>query len=107
MTWNSFCHVVAPHGRIDSKDYPNILGGHVHPMVQTLVSDGDGIFQLDNAPIHTAYVVKNWYEEYENELRHMKWLPQSPNLNIIEHLCWVLEQQVRNRYPPPSYMKEL
>ena len=42
-------------------------------MVQALFPDGNGIFQNDNAPIHTAHVVKNWYEEHESELEYMEW----------------------------------
>ena len=63
ISWNSLCPVVALHGRINSKDYLNILGDHVvHPMVQALFPDSDGIFQDDNDPIQTAHVVKYWYE---------------------------------------------
>ena len=83
------------------------LPDHVHPMVQALFPDGDGIFQDDNAPMHTAYVLKNWYEENESWLEHMEWLPRSPDLNIVEHFWFVLKRQVRNRYPPPFCLKEL
>ena len=37
----------------------------------------------------------------------MEWPPHSPGLNNIEHLWCVLVRQVRNRYPPPSCLKEL
>ena len=112
MVWaaisqNSLGPIIALHGRINSKDYLNILGDHVHPMVQALFPDGDYIFQDNNAPIYTAHVVKNWYEEHKSELDHMEWPPQSPYLSIIQHLWCVLERQVRNRYPPPSCLKEL
>ena len=47
ISWNSLGHIVAMHGSINSKDYPNILGDQVHPIVQALFPDGDGIFQDD------------------------------------------------------------
>ena len=34
ISWNSLCLIVALHGKINIKDYLNILGDHVHPMVQ-------------------------------------------------------------------------
>ena len=37
----------------------------------------------------------------------MKWPPPSSDLNIIEHLLCKLERQLRNRYPPPSRLREL
>ena len=51
-----------------------MLGDHVHPMVQALFPDGDGIFQDDNAPIHLSDVANNWYEERN---KHIEWPPQS------------------------------
>ena len=72
ISWNFLGAVVALHGKINSKDYLNILKDHVYPMVQALFHDGDGIFQCDNFPIHTALVVKNWYDEHEGELEHME-----------------------------------
>ena len=76
-------------------------------MVQALFPDGDSIFQDDDTLIHTTHVVKIWYEEHKSELEHMECPPQSPDLNIFEHLWCVLERQVRNRYPLPSCRKEL
>ena len=76
-------------------------------MTQTLFSYGDCIFPDDNFPIHTAHVVQNWYEKHQSELERMEWPPQSPDINIIEHLWCVLERQARNRYPPSSTVKEL
>ena len=66
ISWNSLGHIVPLHGRINSKDYMNILGDRVHPTVRALFRDGDDIFQDDTAPIYSAHVVKNWYEEHRS-----------------------------------------
>jgi transposase len=37
----------------------------------------------DNASIHTAHKVKDWFEE--NGIQTTDWPPYSPDLNPIEH----------------------
>lgn len=107
ISWNSLGPAVALHGRVNAQAYLSILADQVHPMVQTLFPNGGAVFQDDNAPIHTAGVVNNWFEEHESDVERLDWPPQSPDLNIIEHLWCQLEQQVRNRFPPPASLKEL
>ena len=42
------------------------------------------VFQQDNAPIHKASIIKNFFRE--NEWEVLDWPPYSPDLNIIEPL---------------------
>lgn len=107
ISWKSGGPIVSLHGRINSQDYLGILADQVHPMVSVLFPEGNAVFQDDNAPIHTAKVVKEWHEEHSDEVEHLVWPPQSPDLNIIEHLWCTLENKLRNRYPPPTSLKEL
>jgi hypothetical protein len=43
----------------------------------------DLIFMQDNAPIHTAHRVHDWF--IENGIHLTDWPPYSPDLNPIEH----------------------
>ena len=40
------------------------------------------VFMQDNAPIHTAEIIKEWFRN--NDILVIKWPPYSPNLNPIE-----------------------
>ncbi|GFT42244.1 transposable element Tcb2 transposase [Trichonephila clavipes] len=57
--------------------------------------------------IHTAKIVQEWFAEHEGEVGHLDWPPQSPDLNIIEHLWGYLESKLRARFPPPSTISAL
>jgi hypothetical protein len=54
----------------------------------------------------TAGTVQSWFEEHEGELQHLPWPAQSPDLNITGPLWSVLETTVRNRFLPPTSLKQ-
>ncbi|KAG1925776.1 hypothetical protein F2P79_025309 [Pimephales promelas] len=80
--------------RLNATAYPSIVSDHVHPFMATMSPSSDGYFQQDNAPCHKAAIISNWFLEHDNELTVLKWPPQSPDLNPIEHLWDVVEQEL-------------
>ncbi len=54
-------------------------------------TSSDGYFQQDS---HKAQIISDWFLERDNEFTLLKWLPQSPDLNPIEHLWDVVEREI-------------
>ncbi|GFV66470.1 transposable element Tcb1 transposase [Trichonephila clavipes] len=107
ISWHSLGPLVTLHGKVKAAHYVNILGDQVHPFVQTSFPEECPLYQDDNAPIHTAKIGQEWFAEHEGEVGNLDWPPQSPDLNIIEHLWGYLESKLRARFPPPSTISAL
>src|ERR1700712_5651469 len=52
----------------------------------------DSIFMQDNAPIHKAHFVQQWFRDIGIEL--VVWPPYSPDLNPIENLWKMLKAKI-------------
>lgn len=94
--WAAFCGLPRRSGLISLFGDPESRRGGVSSrtidelyrrVLPTLLNslDHNAIFQQDNAPVHTAYIVRNALNELECEI--MEWPPYSPDLDPIENLC--------------------
>ena len=61
-----------------------ILKYCAQPSIKHYFKDGDGFYQQDNTPCHTANVVKKWMTE--NKMDLLSWPGNSPDMNPIEHV---------------------
>ncbi len=64
-------------------------------------------FQQDNASCHKAQIISDWFLEHDNEFTLLKCPPQSPDLNPIEHLCDVVEREIRIKDVQPTNLQQL
>jgi len=57
----------------------------------------DRTFMQDNASIHTAKKIKNWFRDEGISL--LNWPPYSPDMNPIEHVWKKLKEVIHQRHP--------
>ena len=50
--------MISLYRRINTRDYLKVLSDQIYPIAQALFPEGNTIFKDDNAPIHTARIVK-------------------------------------------------
>ncbi|GFW38839.1 DDE_3 domain-containing protein [Trichonephila clavipes] len=84
MLWFSAGPIVTLKEKITGEKYRESLANLVHPMMQLLLTAGDGIFQDDNAPIQTVRLVQSWFEEHKDEIKHLPWFAESPDFNLLD-----------------------
>ncbi len=91
---------------LNTTAYLSIVTDHVHPFMATVYPSSDGYFQQDNAPCHKAQIISDWFLEHDNEFTLLKWPPQSPDLNPIEHLLDVVEREIRIMDVQPRKLRD-
>ncbi len=56
---------------------------------------------------NVAQIISDWFLEHDNEFTLLKWTPQSPDLNPIEHLWDVVEREIYIMDVQPTNLQQL
>ena len=84
---------------VNKTRYVRLLRRNLFPGIHQMISSGmqDILFQQDNAPVHKAYSVMDWFER--NCIELVEHPPYSPDSNPIEHVWVELKKRLHQQYP--------
>jgi transposase/uncharacterized protein (DUF2267 family) len=93
-------------GKINSEQYLTVLKDYVLQSRDWFGMDpATFIFQQDNASIHTARIIKDYFTE--QQLTVLEWPANSPDLNPIENLWAIIKQRLDEFKNRPKNFDEL
>ncbi len=103
FSWHTLGPLVPTEQRLNATAYLSIVADHFHPFMTTVYPSSDSYFQQYNASCHKAQIIL----EHDNEFTLLKWPPQSPDLNPIEHIWDVVELEICIMDVQPTNLQQL
>ena len=113
MIWGCFAGsklgpIVFINETVNSDVYISVLQGNLLPFIDAIIADGaiNLVFQQDNATPHVSKKTRAWFDTamQEHEFSLMVWPPNSPDMNLIEHVWAHLKRELNKRHPDTMYL---
>lgn len=104
ISYNGIGNLVFINTIMNKDEYLKILKENLLQSAEKLGIKEDFYFYQDNDPKHKAWDVRNWL--LYNCPHVIETPPQSPDLNVIEHVWAYLEKEIR-KLPQPKGIPEL
>ncbi len=106
FSWHTLGLLVPIEHRLNATAYLSIVADHVH-LFMTTVYHLLMYFQQDNAACHKDQIISDWFLEHDDDFTLLKWPPQPPDLNPIEHLWDVVEREILIMDVQPTNLQQL
>jgi len=89
FSWAGVGNLVKIDGIMTADTYIDTINKNLEKSLLKLGLEGNFIFQQDNDPKHTAKKSQAFFRSCR--IKQLEWSPQSPDLNLIENLFWIIE----------------